>query len=56
MSFGQRPLPAPVFTQDRQNPSSDLLDRSGLLRVLTKFSLLHPTRLSKICANLPRYP
>ena len=27
--------------------------RSGLLRVLTSSSLLHPTRLSKICANPP---
>jgi hypothetical protein len=27
--------------------------RSGLLRVLTSSSLLHPTRLSMICATLP---
>src|SRR3974390_489029 len=27
--------------------------RSGLLRVLTSSSLLHPTRLSMICAILP---
>src|ERR1035441_130878 len=27
--------------------------RSGLLRVLTSSSLLHPTRLSMICANPP---
>ena len=31
------------------------INRSGLLRVLTSSSLLHPTRLSKICAATSRH-
>ena len=52
LSFGNQSHPNPSFTWDKADRHAALI-APVLLRVLTSSSLLHPTRLSKICALGP---